>query len=315
MSTTIRAARLHQTGQPLQIDHVELPEPGPDDVRVEIAFAGVNPVDRYVAEGRVAPDGPLPRTLGGEASGTVDDRPVLVVGGGLGARRDGVWAQAAVVPSQLVVDLPEGIELRDAAAMGVAGLTAYKVVRELGAVSREDRVLVLGASGGVGTMIVSLASAAGATVWGQTGSEDKVSLIQGLGADRVLVTGPDELEEALADFAPTVVFDPLGDGFVSGAIEAAALRGRIVSFGTSAGAEVQFNLQSLYRKALSLLGYAGMILGDEERRRGLEAALQALAAGELRVVIDDVLPLQEVNEAFRRLLDRQVQGKLVLALG
>lgn len=277
---------------------------------VELQFGGVNPVDRYGAEGRVAPDGPLPRILGGEASGTIEGRRVLVAGGGLGARRDGVWARVAVVPAELVYELPDGVELRDAAAMGVAGLTAYNVVRDLARVGPDDRVLVLGASGGVGTMIVSLAKAAGATVWGQTGSADKVSLIEGLGADRVIVGGAEGLDE----LEPTAVFDPLGDGFLAPVVEAAAVRARIVSFGTSAGAEVQFNVQTLYRKAMSLLGYGGMTVGQEERRRGLEAALNALAAGELRVVIGEVLPISEVNEAFQRLLDRRIRGKLLLAL-
>jgi NADPH2:quinone reductase len=315
MMRTIRAARLHEHGAPLVIEEVELPEPGPEEVRVELEFAGVNPVDRYVAEGRVAPDRPLPRTLGGEASGTLDGREVLVAGGGLGAAREGVWAQAAVVPERSVVELPKGVELRDAAAMGVAGLTTYNVVRDLAEVGPEDRVLVLGASGGVGSMIVSLAHAAGATVWGQTGSEEKCPLIESQGADRVVVGGPEELAGALASLEPTTVFDPLGDGFVQPALDAAAPGARIVSFGTSAGPEVQLNMQTLYRKGLQVLGYAGMMLGEEERRRGLSAALSALAGGEMRVVIDEVLPLAEVNQAFRRLVERRVQGKLLLALG
>ncbi len=296
------------------MESVELPEPGPDEVVVELHFGGVNPVDRYTAEGRVAPDGPLPRTLGGEAAGLVDGRPVLVAGGGLGARRDGVWAGAAVVPVVTVVDLPGGVELREAAAMGVAGLTAYKVVRELAGVSQQDRVLVLGASGGVGTMIVSLVRATGATVWGQTGSAKKTELIERQGAERVVVGGPEEVGDALSELEPTVVFDPLGGGFLRAVVDGAAVRARIVSFGTSAGPEVQFNLQNLYRKAESLLGYGGMTLSDEERRQGLELALRALADGELRVVVDEVLPLAEVGEAFRRLADRQARGKLLLDL-
>jgi NADPH2:quinone reductase len=310
MARTIRAARLLEHGQPLLVQEVGLPEPGPGEVVVELRFGGVNPVDRYGAEGRVAPDGPLPRTLGGEASGTLDGRKVLVAGGGLGARRDGLWAQAAVVPPTAVVDLPDGIELREAATMGVAGLTAYNVVRDLARVGPQDRVLVLGACGGVGTMIVSLAKAAGATVWGQTGSKDKVAVIKDLGADRVIVGEPDALDE----LKPSVVFDPLGDGYLRPVIEAAAPGARIVSYDTSAGAEVQFNLQTLYRNGLSLLGYAGMRVGDEERRRGLHDALRALAAGDLKVVIDAVLPLEGVNEAFQRLVERSVRGKLLLDL-
>jgi NADPH2:quinone reductase len=196
--------------------------------------------------------------------------------------------------------------------MGIAGLTAWNVVHELAQVSADDRVLVLGAAGGVGSMIVSLAHAAGATVWGQTGSEAKTALIATQGADRAVVGGPDELAGSIADYQPTAIFDPLGDGFVAPAVEALAPRGRIVSFGTSAGAEVTFNLQTLYRKPGKLLGYGGMQLHTDERRRGLVAALTALREGILRVPIDDVLPLEQVNDAFERLTRRQVEGKLLL---
>jgi NADPH2:quinone reductase len=312
---TISAARLHEHGKPLVIESVTLPEPGPGEVVVALEFAGVNPIDRYIAEGRVPTGGSLPRTLGGEAAGTVGGRHVLVAGGGLGAGRDGVWAQAAVVPEGAVISLPDGVAARDAAAIGIAGLTAFKVVRELGRVSAEDRVLVLGASGGVGSMIVSLAAAAGATVWGQTGSPGKVGSIEAQGAQHVVVAGPEELTEALSDLQPTVTFDPLGGAFVAPSIEALAVRGRLVSFGTSAGADVQLNMQTLYRKMISVLGYAGLQLEPRERRAGLQAAIGALQDGSLRVQIDEVLALEQVNEALQRIVERRVQGKLLLALG
>ncbi len=267
-----------------------------------------------MAQGRVAPDTPLPRTLGSEGSGLLDGRPVLIAGGGLGAGRDGVWAQQAVVPEASVLALPDGVELQDAAAMGVAGLTAHMCVRDLAGVTGEDRVLVLGASGGVGSVVVSLARALGATVWGQTGSEGKAAMIKAQGAERVVVSGPEGLADQLASLTPTVVFDPLGNGFLRPVLDSMQPGGRIVSFGTSAGPEVEFNLQTLYRKGISLLGYAGMLVTPEARRRGLMAALESLRAGELRVVVDEVLPLEKVNEAFERILERRVQGNLLLAL-
>ncbi len=311
---TVRAARLSRHGEPLVIEEVQLPAPSSDEVRVQLEFGGVNPIDFYVAQGRVNPDGPLPRTLGAEAAGVADGRAVVVAGEGLGAARDGVWAQAAVVPRHAVIPLPDGVPTKDAAAMGIAGLTAFNVVRELAKVTDEDRVLVLGASGGVGSMIVSLAHAAGATVWGQTGSEAKVAAIVEQGADRTIVAGPDELGALLSEYEPTVVFDPLGGGFVAPVVATTAPRGRIVSFGTSSGAEVSFNMQQLYRKMISLLGYGGMQLRRDERRAGLEAALRALADGSIRVRIDTVLPLSDVNEAFERLQARRVNGKLLLDL-
>lgn len=296
------------------IEQAELPAPGQDEVLVEMSFGGVNPIDGYMAAGRVAPDAPLPRTLGFEGAGTIDGRPVMVAGEALGSARDGVWADAAVVPRAAVIDLPAGVEPREASAMGVVGLTAWETVVELGRVSAEDRVLVLGASGGVGSAIVSLARARGATVWGQTGSEANADLITEGGADRALVAGPDQLADALSELKPTIVFDPLGDGFVAPCLEALAPRGRLVSFGTSADPEVQFNMQVLYRNSISILGYGGMQLSREERRKGLEASLAALGAGDLRIRIDEVLPLEEVNEAFRRISAREVRGKLLLQL-
>ncbi len=312
--TEIRAARLHAHGEPLAVESIELGPPAEDEVRVELEFGGLNPVDRYTAEGRVSPDGPLPRTLGAEAAGMAEGRAVLVAGEGLGGSRDGVWASAANVPRAALVTLPEEVAPGAAAAMGIAGLTALNCVRGLAQVTADDRVLVLGASGGVGSMIVSLAAAAGATVWGQTGSEAKAAAIAESGADHVLTAGPQALAEPLSDFAPTVVFDPLGGDFVAPAISALAPRGRFVSIGVSAGAQVTFNMQELYRKMVTLFGYGGMQLHRDERRPGLEAALQALRAGELKVRIDEVVPLEAVNDAFTRLVERRVEGKLLLAL-
>ena len=311
---TVRAARLIEFGQPVQIDDVELPAPGEGEVRVDLHYGGVNPIDRYNAAGQVNPDAVRPRTLGGEAAGEIDGRLVLVAGEGLGFVRDGVWSQAAVVPREAVVEVPEGVAAEHAAAMGIAGLTALNCVRTLARVTADDRVVVLGASGGVGSMIVSLARSAGATVWGQTGSEAKVAVITAEGADQVLVGGPEDISAALAGFEPTVAFDVLGDGYTGALVEAMAARGRIVSLGVSAGADVTFNMRLLYRKMLSLLGYGGTILTREDRRPGLQDALEAVRAGQMSVRVDSVLPLQDVNDAFQRLVDRSVQGKLLLDL-
>jgi len=310
----ILAARLHAHGEPLVLERVRLPPPAEGQLLVKLRYGGVNPVDGYIAQGLVAADGPLPRTLGGEATGMLEGRPVLVAGVGLGAVRDGVWATAAVLPADAVIELPDGVDLQAAAAMGVAGLTAYNCVVELAQVGPEDRVLVLGAAGGVGTMIVSLASARGARVIGQTTTAAKAAAVSRQGAERVIVCEADGLLGSLDGVQPTVVFDALGGPFVAPAVELLAARGRLVSFGTSAGAQVSLNMQSLYRKGASILGYGGLRLGVEERRRGLQAALAALARGELRVLIGAVEPLAAVNEALARLQRRELTGKLLLDL-
>lgn len=310
----VKAARLHRHGDPLVVDEVSLPAPAAGEVRVELAFAGVNPVDSYVAAGRVAADGPLPRILGGEASGHLDGRPVLVSGAGLGSTRDGVWASAVNVPVAAVVPLPDGVGLQEAAALGVAGLTAWDTLH-LAGVGPGDRVVVLGASGGVGLTTVSLAVAMGATVWGQTGSSEKVDTIRAQGAHQVVVTAAPGLTAALAEFAPTVVVDGLGGAFTPAALSAMAPHGRLVLFGTSAGSTSTLELRTVYRKGLRLLGFGGLMLTDEERQASLAGALAAVADGRMRIPIDRVLPLEQVNEAFRLIGDRALTGKIVLDLG
>ena len=313
-SSRARAARLHAHGKPLVVEEVDVRSPAEDEVLVEMAFAGVNPVDRYTAEGRVSPDGPLPRTLGMEGAGrrADDGRPVIVQGGGLGTARDGAWSSLVVAPSVAVTDVPAGVDLAEAAAMGVAGVTAWRTATEQAKVTAGDRVLVLGASGGVGSMLVSLCNSLGARVWGQTGNPDKAAFITAQGAEQVVTAGPGELATAVEPLAPTVVFDALGDGFSAAAIEALAPFGRDVSFGVSAGPTAEINMQMLYRKALTLYGYGGLIEPAERMAAGKAAALAALAEGQIKVAIADVLPLGKVNDAFTALVDRAVNGKIVL---
>ncbi len=312
---TVRAARLVGHGLPLEVRTVQLPEPGPGELVVEMALAGVNPVDRYGATGAVAADAPLPRTLGVEGVGRVDGRWVVLHDHGLGTTRDGLWAEAAVVPRAACIDLPDGVAPQSAAALGVAGATAFRTVNELGRVSADDRVLVLGASGGVGSMIVSLVHGIGARVWGQTGHGQKAGDIESCGADRVVVAGAGDLVSACAELRPTVVFDALGDGFTGAAVEVLEPRGRLVVYGTSADGEGRVPLRALYRKGLSVLGYGGLIEPADAIRRGIEGALAAIREGRMSVKVDEVLPLDEVNEAFRRLEHQEVSGKLLLALG
>jgi NADPH:quinone reductase len=315
MDTHTRAARLVAHGEPLSVEKIPLSEPGPGEVVVELAFSTVNPVDRYQALGRVAPDAKIPRTLGGEASGTVGGRRVLIRGHGLGTGRDGLWADSAVVPEAALIDVPDGVELRDAAAIGVAGVTAWRCVSEIAQVRATDRVLVLGASGGVGAMIVSLARSRGARVAGQTTDPAKVDAIRAAGATEVMVGDAVALGGPATLFGPTVVFDALGGDYFGTAVGAAAPEACIVTFGTSAGESGVVPLQALYRKGISVRGYAGLLAREEDLAAAARRALAALAEGELRVPVGEVFPLGQVNSALSSLAERRGAGKIVLDLG
>jgi NADPH2:quinone reductase len=308
------AARLVEHGKPLNVTQVDLSAPADDEVEIEMLFGGVNPIDRYRAAGTVAPDAPLPRTLGAEGVGTFEGKPVAVFGHGVGNSRDGIWATRAVVPRAALVPLPSGIDVRQAAVMGVAGTTAWRTATELAEVTADDRVLVLGASGGVGSIIVSIADRIGARVWGQSSDPDNTDWLTRQGAERIVTGGPDELPGQVEDLHPTVVFDPLGGGFTGAAIQALAPYGRLVVFGSSAGASGTIPVQTLYRSGLRIIGYGGMRDSDEVIAAKLAASLEALATGRLSVVVDQTLPLNRVNDAFNLLAQRKVKGKLVLDL-
>jgi NADPH2:quinone reductase len=283
-------------------------------VLFEPALIGVNPLDVWLTEGTVAGGRQhLPIVPGSEAAGWVGSRRVLVRGSGLGTVRDGLYRERANVPREAVLDLPDGVEFDQAAGLGVAGDTAWRLVHELGQITGADRVLVLGASGGVGSLVVQLAEGAGAEVWGQTTDPEKASFIRELGAANVLVTDQDGLAGAAAPLEPTVAVDPLANGYTTALVATMQPRGRILLYGASAGPvaeRVDFRL--LYRKAVSILTYSGTIESAERLREGMVHALEAAARGDLRVPIDAVLALEQAQEAHDRIRARKVRGKLLL---
>lgn len=314
-----RAARLVEPGAPLRVEEIDLPQPGADEELVILGYAGVNPVDRYNSLGRVAADGPLPRTLGSEASGwTADGGLVLVAGSGLGMSRDGVYATHVVAPRDAIVPVPSGVQPEVAAAAGVAGLTAYSVANLVEPADGET-VLVLGAGGGVGLPLVSYLTHLGARVFGQVGTAAKVEAVRAAGAVEVVVADGDSLADALRSatgkpFVPDAVTDPLGGKFVRSVVEMLPTGGRYVVYGTSADAEVTLNWQTMYRKGLRISGYGGLTLTSERRRAALEAVLPLIARGEMRIPIQRTYPLGEVSEAFSAIAGRTITGKVLLDL-
>ena len=172
----------------------------------------------------------------------------------------------------------------------------------------------LGASGGVGCLLVQLAKARGAVVWGQTGSQAKADAILSFGADRAIVATAEDLAAQLEDLRPTVAFDPLGGAFTRALTEAlqVGVGGRLALFGVSFGPEATLDLRTLYRREVQLLTYSGTVEPPERTQAALEAAIKELAAGRIHVPIDEVLPLERAAEAHQRILDRRVKGKLLL---
>jgi NADPH2:quinone reductase len=301
-------------GEPLVLQIVPEPDPGPGEVVIDISRAAVNPLDVWVSRGTVAAAGPLPRTGGSEGAGVTEEgRRVAFRGAGIGVARDGSYAERIAVPASALADVPDGVSDAQAASVGVVGVTALDIV-ELAGVEAGMTVLVLGASGGVGCYTVQMARARGARVIAQTSREDSVAGLLEL-ADDVVVSDGDDLETQLRDHGVTsldVVFDPLGGPYAEPAGRALGRGGVMVVFGASSGPSFSISSADFYRKSGRILGYGGLGSNTAELSAKSAHVLQLLAAGDLTAVATTELPLEDVNEAHARIVERRAGGKLLL---
>ncbi len=300
-------------GEPLVLQNVPEPVPGPGEVVIDITRAAVNPLDVWVSRGTVAAAGPLPRTGGSEGAGVTEEgRRVAFRGAGIGVARDGSYAERIAVPAAGLADVPDDVTDAQAAGVGVAGVTAFDII-ELAGVEAGMTVLVLGASGGVGSYTLQMARARGARVIAQTSREDSVGGLLDL-ADDVVVSSGDDLETRLRDLGAgiDVVFDPLGGPYSEPAAKALGRGGVMVVFGASSGPTFSISSADFYRKSARILGYGGLGSNTAELSAKSAHVLQLLAAGQLQAVATTELPLEDVNEAHARIVERRAGGKLLL---
>ena len=307
----MRAITVATYGSPLILSDVPDPVAGDRDEVLDIIFAAVNPLDVWVSRGNFAGVTPQPHIPGVEGVARRGDGSYVIVSG-VGVANAGTYAEKVAAASSGLVAVPEGVDLQQAAAITVAGVTAWMCMNPVAEVTARDTVLVLGASGGVGAVALQIARNAGATVLGQTSSAAKGAQIERNGAAVVVARDASELAAALDGRKPTVVIDGLGGAFTGACVEVVAPGGRIVNFGTSSDTTVAFDMRTFYRKGTRLLGYGGLLLTAEQRTKAYDSLLADIAAGRLHVPIDGVLPLGDAGEAHRRILDKQVEGKLLL---
>ena len=287
---------------------------GEDEALLQVRFIGVNPVDVWLTHGDVAGGRqPLPFVPGTEAVGLIEGAPAIVHGAGLGLMRNGLYAERAAVPRTAIAMLPPSVDLAEAAAVGVPGSTAWLLVHEVARLTASDRVLVLGATGGVGSLVVQLARHTGAVVWGQTSNADKLAFLRSLSPEGAVVASPRELAAVASPLSPTVVFDALGDGYTDAALSVVERSGRVVLYGTSAGPRGEIDLRRMYKMGAELRAYSATGTPEASIRKAVTSVLAELEAHRIRPFVDAVLPLEEVAEAHRRLRDREVRGKLLLA--
>ncbi len=319
----MQAVVIHEVGDPtvLRYESVPLPQPGPGQVRLKIEAAGLNFIDVYQRLGLYRLR--LPAVLGMEAAGTVDAVGPEVLDLEPGARvayamHSGAYAEYAVVPAERLVPIPEEIETRQAAAVMLQGMTAHYLAHSTYPLRPGQTVLIHAAGGGVGQLLVQLAKRNGTRVIGTASTEAKADRARKAGADEmILYTQADFEEEVMrltAGKGVHVVYDSVGETTFAKGLRCLQPRGYMVLFGQSSGPVPAVEMNALARKSLFVTrpGLAHHIADRQELLARAGDLFQWMAAGELRVSIDQVFPLSEAAAAHRYLEGRHTKGKVLL---
>lgn len=339
----MRAAFFREHGGLDKLEIGDLPSPalGPRDVRLEVRACALNHLDIFVREGFPGLKLPLPHVGGTDIAGVVvevgDDVPSdtvavgdeVIVNSGLnfdadehgdqiipvvpqivGETRWGGLAEEVVVPADHVLPKPEDLDWDEAASIPLTLLTVVQMCRKA-RLKAGERVLVLGAGGGLGVMMVQVAKALGAWVCATTGGADKVDLVKELGADLVLDYKADA-EWAKTAYLATdkrgfdVVLESVGQASWHHAVRSLGVGGRLVTCGATTGPEGKMDLRLIFWKQLSILG--STMGTPDDLRRGLEL----VAAGKVRPIVDSVFPLEEARDAVARMERGEMFGKIIV---
>ncbi|MCX4410978.1 MULTISPECIES: zinc-binding dehydrogenase [unclassified Streptomyces] len=326
----MRAVEIQEYGGPevLKVVEAEVPEPGPGQLSIDVAYTGVNFADlKARAEGYRVPA--LPFVPGLEVSGRVRALGEGVTGLAVGQEvaaltQGGAYADVVVADAVTVFPLPPGVDLRTGATLPTVLPTAYALIHTVGRLQPGETVLVQGAAGGVGTVLGQLASAAGAkAVYGVVSGAAKATYARDHGYDEVFVTSSTsfarEVREATDGRGVDLALDPVSGETLRASLTSLAPFGRLVSFGNASGAEPwQVGQPDLYPLALSVSGFSILTLAQTA-----PAELRALTERAFRTVVDGVVSLPvtaefglaEAHEAHRLMGARTSTGKLLLRVG
>jgi len=317
------AIQATRAGGPEVLEAVDLPlpSPGPGQIRVRHAAVGLNFIDTYHRSGLYPMR--MPAVLGLEAAGDVDAVGDGVTRFGLGDRvayngSPGAYAEAAVVPADRAVGVPDGVSLETAAAVLLKGMTAEFLVRRCFHVKPGDAVLIHAAAGGVGQLLVQWCKALGATVLATVGSPAKAEIALRLGADHIILYGTEDVAARVAELTGgkgvAVVYDGVGKDTFEASLKSLGRRGVLATFGNASGpvppfAPLDLGPRSLYVTRPRLFDY---IATTEELDESAEALFAVLASGAVKVEIGQTFPLREARAAHEALEGRRTTGATLL---
>ncbi len=323
----MRAVVITEPGGPevLQWEEVPDPEPGPDEVLIDVAAAGVNRADLLQRQGFYPPPPGAPPYPGMEVSGRVaaaganvtgwrpgDEVCALMAGGG--------YAEKVAVPAGQVLPVPAGLTVVDAAALPETTCTVYSNLVLVGGLRRGETLLVHGGASGIGTTAIQLGTALGARVLCTAGSATKLDFCRALGAD-VAISYRDEdfveaVEKVTGGHGADVILDIMGASYLARNLAALATEGRLVIIGRQGGNRAELDLGVLQGKRASIHATTLRNQPVAEKSAIVAAVLDQVwplvSAGTVRPIIDETVPMADAAQAHRILEAGGHTGKVLL---
>ncbi len=311
----MKAAVIDEFGPPsvLQIRDIETPSIGPDQILIEVHAAGVNPIDWKIRDGqmamRFAPD--FPKILGFDVSGTVAEVGAEVSGFDEGdpvyARSNlgpgGCYAEYVAVNGDTVAEKPDELSFEEAAAMPLAAITALKGLRDCGEISEGSRVLIIGASGGVGIYAVQIAKILGAHVTAVCSTRN-ISLVSDLGANHIIdYTREDALK---SDEPYDVIYDTVGTQSVEGARKVLTANGVYMTLVPVEG--IEFFVPGQTKRE----PHGAYFVAWEAKGEDLDVLSGWVRTRKLTSIIDSVFPLDEIKQAHEKSETLRARGKIII---
>ncbi|MDF1704919.1 MAG: NADPH:quinone oxidoreductase family protein [Aeromicrobium sp.] len=322
----MKAVLVEEFGPPegLVVREVEAPSPGPGEVLVDVAAASLNFPDVLVVAGtyQILPERPF--IPGKELAGTVvavgSDVRDLAVGDRVAAQLEhGAYASQVVVPQDLAVRVPEGVDLAVAATAGLPYVTAHYALRRRAQLRTGETVLVTGATGGVGAAAVQLAKAWGATVIATSSDESGAAVLREQGADHVIAADPgtlrDEVRRLTDGRGVDVAVEAIGGDLFAQVLRSMAWEGRLVVVGFASGDVPQMKTGHVLVKNIAVTGLQVSDYRDRDPQAFsavIGEILELIAAGRVNVDVASRFPLDETPKALGLIASRAVRGRIVV---
>lgn len=317
----MRAMQLIAYDAPLEMREVETPTPAPGEVLVRVETCGLNFGDTLIIKGTYQEKPPLPATLGMELAGTIEAVGEGVTGLTAGTRIAaysgfGGLGEYACLPAEICVPIPDEMSAVDAAAFLIAYGTSHVGLDYKAHLKPGERLLVLGASGGVGLTAVELGKLMGAEVIACARGKAKLEICRQMGADHLVDSETDDIRDAVKALGGAdVVYDPVGGDQFKAALRACNPEARLLPLGFASGEVPQIPANIVLVKNISVIGFywgGYSKLNPKVLTDSFKVLFDWYVAGKLKPHVSHVMPLAQANEALDLLRTRKATGKVVV---